>query len=119
MTIPSWEVRKSSHGLDDFGGDSDQRWGGRDIKNRRGEIWEVPSDHNTTRNFRRSAREEFSEEKKIGGRGPTGPPTDDVTCFSNGCCEVVGGLVETALRPYRRTRSKKITQQYDLQEICT
>ncbi len=24
---------------------------------------------------------------------------DDVTCFSNGCCNVVGGLVETALWP--------------------
>ncbi len=25
---------------------------------------------------------------------------DDVTCFSNGCCDVVGGLVETALLPW-------------------
>jgi hypothetical protein len=25
---------------------------------------------------------------------------DDVTCFSNGCYDVVGGLVETALQPW-------------------
>jgi hypothetical protein len=25
---------------------------------------------------------------------------DDVTCFSHGCCNVVGGLVKTALRPW-------------------
>ncbi len=25
---------------------------------------------------------------------------DDITCFSNGCCDVVGGLVETALWPW-------------------
>ena len=24
---------------------------------------------------------------------------DDVTCFSNGCCDVVGRLVETAIQP--------------------
>ncbi len=47
--------------------------GGRDIKNRRGKIWEVPSDHNTTRIYKggRSAREELNFQKKKNWRERT------------------------------------------------
>jgi hypothetical protein len=38
--------------------------GGGDIKNWRGKIWEVPSDHNTTRIYKGGPREKNFQKKK-------------------------------------------------------
>ncbi len=61
----------------------------------------MPSDHNTTRIFE-GPREKNFQKKKIGGRGPTGPPiwrllTDNMlrACDNSGdnnnCSEICGG----------------------------
>jgi hypothetical protein len=72
-TIPSSEVWKSSHGLDDFGGDSDQRWGGRDIKNWQGKVLGARSDQITTRILEVFSRENFQKKKKMAGEDPLDP----------------------------------------------
>jgi hypothetical protein len=63
--------RISSHKDRQIGDDCDGVEEGGEVKNRQGEIWEVPSDHNTTRIYRGSARE-FSE-KKMAGEDPPDP----------------------------------------------
>ncbi len=79
MPIHRARGRISSHEDRQIGDDCNGVEEGGEVKNWRGEIWEVPSDHNTTRFYKGGPREKNFQKKKIGGRGPTGPPINIVS----------------------------------------
>jgi hypothetical protein len=59
--------------------------GGGEVKNQRGEIWEVPSDHNTTRIFEGPLLKNFQNEKKLAGEDPLEPLTPNKTEVMMSC----------------------------------